>query len=136
MVLNISKLLALRTTRDEIGKLKIDEISELFGQSLLLTLVLVFLLFFIYTSMYWMVWGFFFLFFFGPRKLVRGWLKEPERQMVPDPERLALNKNGTQAKGSHNNNYGQRDMVIIKHEYPIPKTLDDRPRLKKSLRMD
>jgi hypothetical protein len=126
----------LRTTRDEIGKLKIDEISELFGQSLLLTLVLVFVLFFIYTSMYWIVWGFLFLFFFGPRKLVRGWLKEPKRQMVQAPERLALDKNDTQAKRSHNSNYGQRDKVIKEYEYPIPKTLDDRPRLKKGLRMD
>jgi hypothetical protein len=88
MALNIPKRLETRTTNDEIGVLKIDEISELFGQSLLLTIVLVFVLFFIYTPMYWMVWGFLFLFFFGPRKLVRGWLKEPERQMVPDPERL------------------------------------------------
>jgi hypothetical protein len=88
MALNIPKRLETRTTKDEIGVLKIDEISELFGQSLLLTLVLVFVLFFIYTSMYWIVWGFLFLFFFGPRKLVRGWLEEPERQIVPDPERL------------------------------------------------
>jgi hypothetical protein len=103
MVLNVPKLLEMRTTKDEIGKLKFDEISEISGQSLLLTLALVFALFFIYIVIYWAAWGFFFLFFFGPRKQVRGCLKKYERRVVRDLERLPKIKNDEHMEAENEN---------------------------------
>jgi hypothetical protein len=110
IVLNVPKLLEMRTTKGEIGKLKLDEISEISGQSLLLTLALVFALFFIYIATYWTAWGFFFLFFFGPRKQVRGCLKKYERRVVRDPERLPKINNGEHMKAENDN--GQHMEVV------------------------